>query len=98
MHEVEAIRSLLPLLQRYRWAIPVVVSLGLLSSRLEGFGISLLIPFLQSFDPATQSASSNLLIGFLNRLFGQFFIPQRLTLEDVLMKGPSPAYIFIPLY
>jgi ATP-binding cassette, subfamily B, bacterial MsbA len=55
MHEVKAIRSLLPLLRRYRWTIPVVVSLSLLSSTLEGFGISLLIPFLQSFDPAEQS-------------------------------------------
>jgi ATP-binding cassette, subfamily B, bacterial MsbA len=80
MHEVKAIRSLLPLLQRYRWTIPVVVGLSLLSSGLEGFGISLLIPFLQSFDPAAQSASSNLLIGFLNRLFGQFSMQQRLVI------------------
>lgn len=87
MREVEAIRSLLPLLQRYQWAIPVVVSLGLLSSALEGFGISLLIPFLQSFDPATQSTSSNLLIGFLNRLFGQFPTPQRLVIIPCCIFG-----------
>ncbi|HEY9895671.1 MAG TPA: ABC transporter ATP-binding protein [Candidatus Sericytochromatia bacterium] len=87
MREVEAIRSLLLLLQRYRWVVPVVVSLGLLSSGLEGFGLSLLIPFLQSFDPATQATSSNLLIGFLNRLFGQFSTAQRLVMIPSCIFG-----------
>ena len=78
MREIAAIRSLLPLLKPNRWAVPVVVSLGILSSGLEGFGISLLIPFLQSFDPgAVNAARSNALIGFLYGLFGNLPAPQR---------------------
>ena len=84
MREITAIRSLLPLLKPNRWALPVVVSLGILSSGLEGFGISLLIPFLQSFDPGSaNSARSNMLVGFLYGLFGNLPAPQRFVVIPV---------------
>lgn len=70
MKEAQAIKTLLPLLKLYPWAIPAIITLGLLSSVLEGLGLSLFIPLLQSLEQATsQSVSENGLIGFLNRLF-----------------------------
>ncbi|NJP08248.1 MAG: ABC transporter ATP-binding protein [Leptolyngbyaceae cyanobacterium RU_5_1] len=88
MREIEAIRSLLPLLKHYRWTIPVVVSLWIASSILEGFGISLLIPFLQSFEPtATQTANANALIRFLNQLFGHWPMQQRMIMIPLCIFG-----------
>lgn len=88
MNELQAIKTLLPLLQRYRWLFPVMVTLWIASSVLEGFGISLLIPFMQSFNPAAaQTVQTNVLIGFLNRLFDNFSISQRLVI--------IPACIFV---
>ena len=40
----EVVRALLQLSRRYRWTVPVLVVLGLLSSLAEGIGIGLLIP------------------------------------------------------
>lgn len=81
MREIQSIRLLLPLLQQRRWTIPVATGLWLVSSLLEGLGISLLIPFLQGFDPtAAASANSNFFIRSLNQLFGHLPLSQRLIL------------------
>lgn len=88
MSEIQAIQALFPLLKLYPWAIPIIISLWILSAVLEGFGISLLIPFLQSFDPAAaQTATTNVLIGVLNRLFGQLPPDQRLVIIPLSIFG-----------
>lgn len=84
MREVQAIKTLLPLLSYYPWAIPAIVVLGFAASLAEGIGISLFVPFLQSLDavnPATASQSG--LIQSLNQLFAQ--IP------------PSDRRVIVPL-
>jgi ATP-binding cassette, subfamily B, bacterial MsbA len=83
--EAQAIQLLLPLLRLYPWAIPTVVFLGILSSLSEGLGISLFIPFLQSFDSASAAgAEIHGLVGVLNQLF------QRIE--------PSRQLLIIPLF
>jgi ATP-binding cassette, subfamily B, bacterial MsbA len=47
-HELGVARGLLRLLQGYRWLLPIVVILGLMSSMLEGVSLSLLIPLLNA--------------------------------------------------
>lgn len=47
---VEALRPLRPLLASHPWALAGVLALGILSSLVEGIGITLFIPFLQSVD------------------------------------------------
>lgn len=46
--EVAVLRSLLSLLRGHRWLFPVVVTLGLLVSILEGTSLSLIIPLLHT--------------------------------------------------
>lgn len=70
MQEAKAIKNLLRLLRLYPWAIPLIITLGILCSLSEGLGISLFIPFLQTLDATnSQGASANLLVNLLNRLF-----------------------------
>lgn len=70
MEEEKIIKTLLPLLKFYPWAIPVIITLGILSSLSEGLGISLFIPLLQSLDQGnTQTFGSNFLVRYLNQIF-----------------------------
>ena len=60
----------MPLLKRYPWSIPTIIIIGLLASLMEGFGISLLIPFLQDLAHTGEPLNTgNFMIDFLNRLF-----------------------------
>lgn len=71
MKEREAIKALLPLLNLYPWALPVVVILGVVTSFLEGFGISLFIPFLQTFYQSSANLAENdSTLNFFSGLFG----------------------------
>lgn len=76
---LKAIQNLLTLLKYYPWAIPVIIFLGILSSLVEGLGLSLFIPFLQ-MQVASESATETPLISFLSQLLA--FIPasQRLLI------------------
>ena len=68
--EIQAIRTLLPLLKVYPWAIPAMISLGMVASLSEGFGISLFIPFLQTLQQEqAQVVTGNSFIDSLNKIF-----------------------------
>ncbi|MEG4964016.1 ABC transporter ATP-binding protein, partial [Microcoleus sp. K4-C2] len=68
--EIQAIRTLLPLLKLYPWAIPAMISLGMLASLSDGFGISLFIPFLQTLQQEqAQAVTGNSFIDSLNKIF-----------------------------
>ncbi len=69
--QIEAIKALLPLLKIYPWAIPAMISLGMLASLSDGFGISLIIPFLQTLQQQEQSLplTGNFFIDALSKLF-----------------------------
>ncbi|HET9178126.1 MAG TPA: ABC transporter ATP-binding protein [Terriglobia bacterium] len=61
--EIGIVRRLLPLLQGYKWLLPVVVVLGLLASVMEGASLSLLVPLLRVLtDHAGSLARNNSLI------------------------------------
>ncbi len=73
MKEAKVIRSLWSLLKLYPWGIPVIVTLGILSSLSEGLGISLFIPLLQSLDqPNSVAAQGSFLLNNFNQLFARF--------------------------
>lgn len=79
MQEIELISRLVSLFGYYPWSIAAIVSLGILSSLLEGIGITLMIPFLESLDIQNSSlTNSNILIEFLNQLFSSFSLSHRL--------------------
>jgi ATP-binding cassette, subfamily B, bacterial MsbA len=72
MKERGAIKTILPLLKLYPWAVPVVTCLGVLTSFFEGFGISLFIPFLQNFSQvAAKPVQGNAALSFFSSLFEQ---------------------------
>lgn len=88
MKEDKVIKTLLPLLKLYPWAIPAIVTLGLLSSLSEGLGISLFVPLLQSLDQtSSQSVSGNFLGSFLHRLFINVSPNHRLLLIALIIFG-----------
>lgn len=79
MQEVKLIRRLVSLFGYYPWSIAAIFSLGIVSSLLEGMGIALIIPFLESFDSHHNSlTNSNILIQFLNQLFSSFSLFHRI--------------------
>jgi subfamily B ATP-binding cassette protein MsbA len=80
--ELRAIKALLPLLKLYPLAVPVIITLGIISSFAEGFGISLFIPLLQSFDPTTSNSAqnTNVLLQFFDSVFGGLSPNDRLPL------------------
>ena len=58
------------MLKFYPWAIPLIVTLGILASLSEGIGISLFIPFLQNAIATGEgTATQDYLTGFLGWLF-----------------------------
>jgi ATP-binding cassette, subfamily B, bacterial MsbA len=72
MKEIKAIKTIFPLLKFYRWAIPVIIILGIIASSAEGIGMSLLIPFLQSLQPNSDRAV--LASSFLRSIDGIFAV------------------------
>ena len=69
MKELEITAKLLPFFRIYPWAAPIIIVLGVTSSLIEGLGISLLIPFLQSLDgQQLAAANSNPVLGFFDHL------------------------------
>lgn len=88
MKEANVIKTLLQLLKHDSWAIPAIVTLGILSSLSEGFGISLFIPFLQIFEQSnSQTVSNNLLTGVLNQLFVHVPPKDRLLIIPLCIFG-----------
>ncbi len=88
MKETKKIKKLLLLLKFYPWSIPAIVTLGILSSLAEGFGISLFIPFFQSLDSASNRvANGKFLIGFLNLLFSSIPSSHRLLVIPLCIFG-----------
>ncbi len=67
---IKLLQLLKPLLKLYPWKILGVIILGFLSSFLEGLGISLFIPLLESLDQKNaQLSSESPFIESLNQLF-----------------------------
>lgn len=88
MKEAKAVKTLLPLLKIYPFAVPIVIILGILSSISEGLGISLFIPFIQNFEQLSgSSASDNFLIKFLNNLFAGIPPQERLFIIPLCILG-----------
>ena len=58
-NEVGVVRRLLPLLQGYKWLLPVIVVLGLLASVMEGASLSLLVPLLSVLTDHARSAAGH---------------------------------------
>ena len=86
MQEIKLIKILIPLLGYYPWSIPAIFTLGILSSLLEGIGITLLIPFLQSFDSqVNQQTNSNFLIQYLIQILIKLFMMIIVKLHHFLM-------------
>jgi ATP-binding cassette, subfamily B, bacterial MsbA len=52
MKEIRAVVSLLKLMRRYTWALPIIIMLGLLSTTVEGIGFYLFVPLFESFSSA----------------------------------------------
>jgi len=71
MKPPRTIGNLLPLLGNFSpWSIPLIISLGILSSLSEGFGISLIIPFLQGLtDPGTAAQAQHPAFSWLESRF-----------------------------
>jgi len=61
--------TFLKLLRRYPWSLPILVTLGMAASLSEGFGIGLIIPFVESLNGGHALPSS---IGPLRYLTGIF--------------------------
>jgi subfamily B ATP-binding cassette protein MsbA len=61
--ERKVLKLLMPFLLWYRWAIPCIVVLGVLSSLAEGIGISLFVPLLQTLNSRSDAATSSLSTG-----------------------------------
>ena len=82
------VRSLLPLLRSYPWAIPAIITLGVFSSLAEGIGISLFIPFIQSFDQTNYNSSTgNWLVDSLGQLFNSVPSGYRLLTVSICIFG-----------
>ena len=88
MKEAKVVKTLLPLLKFYPWAIPAIIILGVLSSFFEGLGISLFIPLLQNFvQTDSQTSGGNFLVGFLNKTFINVSPNNRLIIIALCILG-----------
>lgn len=77
-------------LRTYRWILPGIIVLGMLSSTpmAEGIDISLFIPFLQSLDQASfQSSTGNWLVDLLGSLFNDIPPDCRLLVISICIFG-----------
>jgi len=89
--EARAIRALLPPLKLYPWAVPTIITLGILPSLSEGLGISLFIPFLQSLDQTIERSTPSTLTGLLNQFLVGIPLAQRRFAIPLLMKPGVPV-------
>lgn len=81
MPETRILKKLLPILRIYPGAIAAIIILGFATSLLEGLGISLFIPLLQSFiQPESLAIGDNSFIKFFNQIFNQYSYNQRLLI------------------
>lgn len=83
MKEIQLLRVLYPLIRPYKWVAIIIIILGILSSLVEGLGISLLIPLLQSLESNASSSSlgqQSGLVAFLEGLFQGFSNENRLVI------------------
>ncbi len=88
--ELQVFRLLRPLLRWYPWAIPTIIALGVLSSLAEGLGVSLFVPFLQTFNSSGAGAGlggGNVLVDALGHLFGRIPASQRLSVVAASIFG-----------
>lgn len=84
MEEAKIIQKLLPILRIYPGAIAVIILLSFFSSLLEGLGVSLFIPLLQSFIQSDSlGIGKNYFISFFNQLFPSYSNNQRLLIIAV---------------
>jgi len=93
-NNAKVIKILLPLFKFYPWAIPVIITLGILSSLSEGLGISLFIPLLQGFQQTgSQGVKGIFFIEFINGLFRgtseqhRFIIIALCIFSSILLKN-----------
>jgi ATP-binding cassette, subfamily B, bacterial MsbA len=88
MRKPQIFRVIQPLAIYYPWAIPTVISLGILSSLSQGLGISLFIPFLQSLDQSSSNVlESASFIEPLNQLLEQIPLEQRIFVIPLCIFG-----------
>jgi len=88
MREFSVVGMLFPLLGSYRWIIPVIIILGVLSSFAEGIGIGLFIPLLNNIGQSRQApVAGNWLIDSFGQLFNDIPPDQRLTIISVAILG-----------
>lgn len=88
MKQFAVVKTLLPLLRLYRWAIPAIITLGVLSSLAEGIGISLFIPFLHSLDKTSYNLSTgHWLVDSLSQLFQNVPPDHRLLIISICIFG-----------
>ncbi|MCC5636472.1 ABC transporter ATP-binding protein/permease [Nostoc sp. CHAB 5844] len=81
MQEAKVLKQLLPILKIYPSAIAAIIILGFISSLLEGLGISLFIPLLQSFiQHESLAIGDNSFINFFNQIFNKYSHNQRLLI------------------
>lgn len=79
MQEAKVIHRLLPILKIYPSAVTAIIILGFVSSLIEGLGISLFIPLLQSFiQPQSLEIGGNYFVNFFNQMFNNYSENQRL--------------------
>lgn len=73
---------MLPILRKYAWSVPIVATLGLLSSLLEGLGIGLVVPALALISNTSPPPHSN--SGILAALYRiPELVPEGLGLQAV---------------
>ncbi len=88
MKQFAVVKTLLPFLRLYRWAIPAIITLGVLSSLAEGIGISLFIPFLHSLDKTSYNLSTgHWLVDSLSQLFQNVPPDHRLFIISICIFG-----------
>ncbi len=77
--DADVIRSLRQLVRLYpAWALPAVVTLGLLSYAMEGIGIGLFIPLLQTLQNSPSMSTDDGLFGTVSRLLERFSAEDKL--------------------
>jgi len=105
--EIKVLKLLLPLLMWYRWAIPSIVGLGVLSSLAEGVGISLFVPLLQALNSGATTvpfqSTGNRLVDTLGRFTDSIPSDARLWVVAACIFGSiflkaALAYAYITLY
>ena len=69
---------LMPFFRFYPWSLPLIILLGILASLAEGVGVGLFIPFLETLNQDTGSASDVWVVNTLGALFSSIAPDRRL--------------------